>query len=49
MLDMGTHCRTPADCPDSAEAVALAVRDGRAERNALICSSAVGASVSARV
>ncbi len=35
------------DYPDSAEAIALAVRDGRVERGVLICGSGVGASVAA--
>jgi ribose 5-phosphate isomerase B len=35
------------DYPDSAEAVGLAVREGRVERAVLVCGSGVGASVAA--
>lgn len=45
--DLGTHGTEPVDYPDFAEAVALAVLDGRAERGILICGSGVGASVAA--
>jgi ribose 5-phosphate isomerase B len=47
VLDVGTHSTAPVDYPDSAEALALAVRDGRAEKGVLICGSGVGASVAA--
>jgi RpiB/LacA/LacB family sugar-phosphate isomerase len=47
VFDVGTHSTVPVDYPDSAEAVGLAVRDGRAERGILICGSGVGASVAA--
>lgn len=47
VLDVGTFSTEPVDYPDYAEAVALAVRDGRAERGILICGSGVGASVAA--
>jgi len=47
VLDVGTSSTEPVDYPDYAEAVALAVRDGRAERGILICGSGVGASVAA--
>jgi RpiB/LacA/LacB family sugar-phosphate isomerase len=46
-LDLGTHSTEPVDYPDFAEAVGLAVRDGKAERGILICGSGVGASVAA--
>lgn len=47
-LDVGAHNVTPGDdYPDFSEAVALAVRDGRAERGILTCGSGVGASVAA--
>jgi ribose 5-phosphate isomerase B len=46
--DVGTtSATTPDDYPDFAEAVAMAVREGRAERGILICGSGVGASVAA--
>jgi len=47
VLDVGTDSTAPVDYPDFAEKVALAVRDGRAERAVLICGSGVGASVAA--
>src|SRR5262245_36990811 len=47
VLDLGTHDTKPVDYPDFAEAVGLAVRDGRAERGLLLCGSGVGASVAA--
>jgi len=37
----------PVDYPDFAEAVGLAVREGRAGRGILTCGSGVGASVAA--
>jgi RpiB/LacA/LacB family sugar-phosphate isomerase len=47
VLDVGTHSADPVDYPDVAEAVAAAVRDGRAGRGVLVCGSGVGASVAA--
>lgn len=47
VLDLGTDSAAPVDYPDYAEAVGLAVRDGRAERGLLVCGSGVGASVAA--
>ncbi|MGH7534278.1 MAG: RpiB/LacA/LacB family sugar-phosphate isomerase, partial [Gemmatimonadales bacterium] len=47
VLDLGTRGPAPVDYPDFAEAVGLAVRDGRAERGIVICGSGVGASVAA--
>jgi RpiB/LacA/LacB family sugar-phosphate isomerase len=47
VLDLGTHSAEPVDYPAFAEAVALAVREGRAERGILVCGSGVGASVTA--
>ncbi|MGH9430194.1 MAG: ribose 5-phosphate isomerase B [Terriglobia bacterium] len=47
VLDVGTNSTAPVDYPDFAEAVANAVKDGRAERGILICGSGVGASVAA--
>lgn len=46
-LDVGTSGRAPVDYPDFAEAVGLAVREGRADRGIVICGSGVGASVAA--
>jgi RpiB/LacA/LacB family sugar-phosphate isomerase len=47
VLDLGTRSAKPVDYPDFAEAVALAVRDKKAERGILVCGSGVGASVAA--
>jgi len=47
VLDLGTYNTDPVDYPDYAEAVGLAIRDGRAERGVLICGSGVGAAVAA--
>jgi RpiB/LacA/LacB family sugar-phosphate isomerase len=47
VLDVGTDSTAPVDYPDFAEAVGLAVREGRARRGVLICGSGVGASVAA--
>ena len=45
--DVGTDSTTPVDYPDYAEAVGVAVLEGRADRAVLICGSGVGASVAA--
>ncbi len=47
VLDLGTNSTAPVDYPDFAEALGLAIRDGRAERGVLLCGSGVGASVAA--
>jgi len=47
VVDVGTHSTASVDYPDYAEAVAAALRDGRAERGVLICGSGVGACVAA--
>ena len=47
VVDVGTSSTAPVDYPDFAEAVGLAVRDGRGERGVLICGSGVGAAVAA--
>ena len=47
VLDVGTESREPADYPDYAEKVAIAVRNGEVERGVLICGSAVGVCVAA--
>lgn len=47
VVDLGTYSVEPVDYPDFAEAVGLALRDGRADRGVLICCSGVGASVAA--
>ena len=45
--DLGTASTDPVDYPDFAEAVGLAVVEGRAERGIVVCGSGVGASVAA--
>jgi len=47
VLDLGTRNTKPVDYPDYAEAVGMAVREGKAERGILMCGSGVGASVAA--
>ena len=47
VLDLGTHSDAPVDYPDCAEAVATAVRDGRAERGVIVCGSGAGVSIAA--
>jgi RpiB/LacA/LacB family sugar-phosphate isomerase len=47
VVDVGTDSTAAVDYPDYAEKVALAVKEGRAERAVLICGSGVGASVAA--
>jgi ribose 5-phosphate isomerase B len=47
VVDVGTHSPDPADYPDYAEAVGLALRKGRGRLAILICGSGVGASVAA--
>jgi len=47
VLDLGTHSKEPVDYPDFAEAVGLAVRDGRTTRGIIVCGSGVGASIAA--
>lgn len=47
VIDLGVFNTEPADYPDVAENVGLAVTDGRAERGILVCGSGVGAVISA--
>ncbi|MGE0040023.1 MAG: ribose 5-phosphate isomerase B [Vicinamibacterales bacterium] len=47
VLDLGTHSEAPVDYPDIAEAVALALRNGQADRGILVCGSGAGISVAA--
>jgi ribose 5-phosphate isomerase B len=46
-LDLGTFSSDAVDYPDTARAVAMAVRGHTADRGILICGSGVGASVAA--
>ncbi len=47
VIDCGTRSERPADYPDYARKVALAVATGKAERGVMVCGSGVGASVAA--
>lgn len=48
VLDLGAFSEAPGDdYPDYAEAVGLALREGRADRGVLVCGSGVGVSVAA--
>ena len=47
VVDLGTHSLAPVDYPDYAEAVSLALLEGKADRGIVICGSGVGASVAA--
>jgi ribose 5-phosphate isomerase B len=47
VLDLGTHSTAPVDYPDSAQAVAAALGDGRADRGVIVCGSGAGASIAA--
>lgn len=47
VIDLGTASTDPVDYPDYAQAIADAVRDGRAERAVLLCGSGAGACVAA--
>jgi RpiB/LacA/LacB family sugar-phosphate isomerase len=47
VMDVGSYNTDPVDYPDYAEAVGLAILEGRAERGIIICGSGVGASVAA--
>ena len=47
VLDVGTHSTAPVDYPDSAEAVASALRDGQADRGIIVCGSGAGVSIAA--
>jgi ribose 5-phosphate isomerase B len=47
VLDLGTHSTAPVDYPDSAEAVAAALRERQAERGIIVCGSGAGVSIAA--
>lgn len=47
VLDLGCHSTAAVDYPDSAEAVATAIRDGRADRGIIVCGSGAGVSIAA--
>ncbi len=47
LLDLGTHSAAPVDYPDTAEAVASALRNGQVDRGVLVCGSGAGVAVAA--
>ncbi|MDH3258594.1 MAG: ribose 5-phosphate isomerase B [Deltaproteobacteria bacterium] len=47
VVDVGTTSTDPVDYPDYAEAVGVALLEGKADRGILLCGSGVGASVAA--
>ena len=47
VVDFGTFDGDPVDYPDVAEAVALAVREGRADRGVLLCGTGIGVAIAA--
>ncbi len=47
VLDLGTEGAESVDYPDFADALAGAIRDGRAERGVLVCGSGIGISIAA--
>ena len=47
VVDLGTHSAAPVDYPDSAEAVASAIRNGVADRGIIVCGSGAGVSIAA--
>jgi ribose 5-phosphate isomerase B len=46
-LDLGTLSRDAVDYPDVAEALAAAMRSGRARRGVLICGTGIGMAIAA--
>ena len=47
VLDLGTNGPESVDYPDFGDAIAAAIRDGRAERGVLICGTGIGISIAA--
>jgi ribose 5-phosphate isomerase B len=47
LLDLGTMSRDAVDYPDVAEALAAAIRSGRARRGVLICGTGIGMAIAA--
>ncbi len=45
--DLGVHSPEPADYPDAAERIGLAIRSGEADRGLVLCGSGVGAVMAA--
>jgi ribose 5-phosphate isomerase B len=47
VLDLGARSTEPYDYPDTAEAVATAIRNGEADRGIIVCGSGAGVSIAA--
>jgi ribose 5-phosphate isomerase B len=47
VTDLGTDSRASVDYPDFADAVAQALKDGRAVRGILVCGTGIGISIAA--
>jgi ribose 5-phosphate isomerase B len=47
VLDLGAHGVESVDYPDFADALAAAVKEGRARRGVLVCGSGIGISIAA--
>jgi ribose 5-phosphate isomerase B len=47
VVDLGTNSTDSVDYPDFGYAVALALREGKADRGVLVCGSGVGISIAA--
>ncbi len=47
VLDLGTHSTDSVDYPDFANALAAAIRDGKARRGVVICGTGIGVSIAA--
>ena len=47
ILDVGPFTAAAVDYPDIAEAVAIALRDGKVDRGVIVCGSGAGVSVAA--
>jgi len=45
--DLGTHGEESVDYPDFAEAVAMAIKNSKAERGVLVCGTGVGIAIAA--
>jgi ribose 5-phosphate isomerase B len=47
VLDLGTNSTDSVDYPDFGDALAAAVKDGRARRGVLVCGTGIGISIAA--
>jgi ribose 5-phosphate isomerase B len=45
--DLGTYAEDSVDYPDFAEAVAMAIKNGAAERGVLVCGTGIGVAIAA--